>query len=97
MVFGEGLPNRPPILESNKVTMADPLDDELDSCFSHVTKEELVKIIFQSSNTFCDSIPTSLLKQCLSALVPTLTTMISMSLSTGVIPNHYSTIVLWAV
>ena len=56
------------------------------SVFSHVTEEEVSNIISQSSNTFCDldPIPTSLLKQCLSALLPTLTTMINISLSTGV-------------
>lgn len=48
-------------------------------------------IISQSSNTFCDldPIPTSLLKQCLSALLPTLTTMINISLSTGVFPDQF--------
>ena len=52
------------------------------SVFSYVT-EEVWKIISQSSNALCDLDPifTSLLKQCLSALLPTSTTMINMSLS----------------
>ena len=59
--------------------------------FSHVSEEEVSKIISQSSNTFCDldPIPTSLLKQCLSALLTTLTTMVNMSLSTGVFPDQF--------
>ena len=61
------------------------------SVFSHVTEEEVSNIISQSSNTFCDldPIPTSLLKQCLSALLITLTTMINLSLSTGVFPDLF--------
>ena len=43
------------------------------SVFSHITDEEVSKIISQSCNAFCDldPTPTSLLKQCLSALLPT--------------------------
>ena len=60
------------------------------SVFSHVTGEEVSNIIYQSSNTFCglDPIPISFLEQCLSAHLPTLTTMINMSLSTGVFPDE---------
>ena len=49
------------------------------SVFSHVTEEKVSKIISQSSNALCDLDPisTSLLKQCLSALLPILTTMIT--------------------
>jgi len=61
------------------------------SVFSHVSEEEVSKIISLSSNTFCDldPIPTSLLKQCLSALLPTLATVVNMSLSTGVFPDQF--------
>ena len=40
--------------------------------FSPATEEEICKLVSQSSNTFCDldPIPTSLLKQCLPALLP---------------------------
>jgi len=60
------------------------------SYFSSVTEEEVSKIISQSSNTYCDldPVPTSLLKQCLSVLLPTLTTIINISLSTGVFPDQ---------
>ena len=59
--------------------------------FSHVTEDEVSKLISQSSDTFCDldPIPTSLLKECLSALLPTLTTMINLSLSTGFFPDQF--------
>ena len=61
------------------------------SSFSSVSEDEVSKIISQSSNTFCDldPIPTSLLKQCISALLPTLTTIINLSLSTGTFPDQF--------
>jgi len=42
--------------------------------FTPVSREELFKLISQSSNTFCDldPIPTSILKQCLPILLPTI-------------------------
>ena len=56
------------------------------SVFSHVT-EEVSKC--QSSNAFRDLYPTSLIKQCLSVLLPTLTTMINMSFGTCVFPDQF--------
>ena len=59
--------------------------------FSPVTREEILKLISQSSNTFCDldPIPTSILKQCLPTLLPTITNIVNLSLSTGVFPKQF--------
>jgi len=61
------------------------------SSFCSVSEDEVSKIISHSSNTFCDldPIPTSLLKQCLPALIPTLTRIINLSLSTGTFPDQF--------
>jgi len=61
------------------------------SFFNPVTEEEVSKIILNSSNSFCDldPLPTSLLKQCLPALLPTITDIINLSLSTGVFPDQF--------
>ena len=61
------------------------------SVFSYVTGGEVSKIISQSSNTFCDldHIPIFILKQCLSAFSPTLTTMINITFGTGVFPDEF--------
>ena len=63
------------------------------SFFSPVTEEEVSKIISQSPNSFCelDPLPTSLLKQCLSPLLPTITNIINLSLGTGVFPDQFKT------
>jgi hypothetical protein len=61
------------------------------SFFNPVTEEEVSKIILNSSNSFCDldPLPTSLLKQCLHALLPTITHIINLSLDTGVFPDKF--------
>ena len=59
--------------------------------FDTVTQEEIYKLISDSSDSFCDldPIPTSLLKKCTMVLVPTITKIINLSLSTGVCPDHF--------
>jgi hypothetical protein len=59
--------------------------------FDTVTHEEVYKLISESSDTYCDldPIPTSLLKKCTSVLIPTITKIINLSLSTGVCPDHF--------
>jgi hypothetical protein len=59
--------------------------------FNPVTREEISKLISQSTNTFCDldPIPTSLLKQCLPTLLPTITNIVNLSLSFGVFPKPF--------
>ena len=58
--------------------------------FDTVTHEEIYKLISDSSDTFCDldPIPISLLKYCAQVLVPTITKIINLSLSTGICPDH---------
>ena len=59
--------------------------------FLPATFEEVSKLISQSPITNCDldPIPASLLKQCASVLVPTITKIINLSLSSGVFPEQF--------
>ena len=61
------------------------------SFFHPATTEEISNIISNSPATSCelDPIPTSLLKLCKSALLPTITNIINESLSTGIFPNQF--------
>ena len=61
------------------------------SSFSPVTIEEVSKLLSQSPDTNCDldPIPTSLLKKCTSVLLPTITKIINLSLSTGTFPDQF--------
>ena len=62
------------------------------TAFKPVTSEELSKLIYQSTNTFCDldPLPTSVLKQCLPALLSTITNIVNLSLNTGVFPKQFN-------
>jgi hypothetical protein len=53
--------------------------------------EEVSKLLDQSPVTSCDldPIPASLVKQCASVLVPTITKIINLSLSSGVFPEQF--------
>ena len=59
--------------------------------FSPATGDETCKLLSQSSNTFCDldPIPTALLKHCLPALLPIVTNIVNLSLSSGVFPKQF--------
>ena len=59
--------------------------------FSPVTDDEIVKLILQSPDKQCDldPIPTSLLKQCVHALAPVITTIVNLSLETGNFPSIF--------
>ena len=61
------------------------------SFFTPATIDEVSNLLFQSPDTNCDldPIPTSLLKQCSSALLPTITKIINLSLSTGIFPDQF--------
>ena len=61
------------------------------SCFTPVTMDEVSKLLSDSPETSCDldPIPTSLLKQCSSVLVPTITKIINLSLSSGIFPDQF--------
>jgi len=57
--------------------------------FSPASREEICKLIWQSSNSFCDldPIPTFILKQCLPALLPTVNNIVNLCLSSDVFPQ----------
>ena len=61
------------------------------SFFHPATIAEVSALLSSSPDTSCDldPIPTSLLKQCKSVLLPTITNIINLSLSTGVFPDHF--------
>ena len=67
--------------------------------FDTVTHEEIYKLISDSSDTFCDldPIPTSLLKKCAQVLVPTITKIINLSLSTGICPDHFKSSLVYLI
>ena len=60
--------------------------------FKPATKEEIEKIIKTSKSTSCplDALPTTLLKKCLSVLLPVITQIINVSLSSGKFPRSFS-------
>jgi hypothetical protein len=67
----------------------DPTSNRCDFSFFHsATVEEVSKLLNQSPVTSCDldPIPASFVKQCTSVLVPTITNIINLSLSSGVLP-----------
>jgi hypothetical protein len=56
--------------------------------------QNVYKLLDQSPVTSCDldPIPASLVKQCASVLVPTITKIINLSLSSGVFPEQLETV-----
>ena len=61
------------------------------SVFKPATDDEIKKIILNSKSTQCpsDPIPTHLLKQCITSLLPTITQIVNMSLSTASMPAKF--------
>ena len=61
------------------------------SSFIPVTIDDVSNLLSQSPNTNCDldPIPTSLLKQCSHVLLPTITNIINLSISSGVFPDQF--------
>ena len=59
--------------------------------FRQLTQNDVRKLIMSSKSTTCDldPIPTSLLKEHISILLPTITQMANLSLQTGVFPNEW--------
>ena len=69
-----------------------PVSKPPDLSFFHpATIAEVSTLLSSSPDTSCDldPIPTSLLKQCKSVLLPTITNIINLSLSTGVFPDQF--------
>ena len=56
--------------------------------FDHVTSSEIEKLIKSSPTKSCvsDPLPTSLLKECLQVLLPAITNIVNLSLSSSTIP-----------
>ena len=61
------------------------------SNFSLATDDEITKIILKSKNATCDldPLPTDLLKKCLPTIVPLITKLVNISLSTGSVPSCF--------
>ncbi len=61
------------------------------SNFVPLTDEQVREMIFKCKSASCDldPIPTDLLKQCIDILLPVLTKMINLSLSTGIFPDAW--------
>ena len=59
--------------------------------FRPASIDEISKLISQSPDTHCDldPIPSTLLKECMSALLPTITNIINLSLASGVFPDQF--------
>ena len=59
--------------------------------FRQLTQNDVRKLIKSSKSTACDldPIPTSLLKEHISILLPTIRKMVNLSLQTGVFPNEW--------
>jgi len=59
--------------------------------FNPATEDEIIKLIHQSPNKQCDldPIPTSILKQCLHTLAPSITKIVNLSISTGLFPSQF--------
>ena len=64
--------------------------------FSETTEEEVKKIITESASKSCelDPIPTWLLKQCLDHLLPVITKIVNLSLSSGHLPDDLKNAIL---
>ena len=58
--------------------------------FVPVTQEEVKKIIMNSKSTTCplDPLPTTIVKQCIDALLPVITSIVNSSLSQGIMPSQ---------
>ena len=58
--------------------------------FTPASTDEIAKLISSSNNSTCelDPIPTSLLKKC-PVLIPTITNIVNLSLSTGIFPDQF--------
>ena len=81
-------------LQSNSSTLSPhtspPSPPPLLTEFAPATCDEIAKLISSSNNSSCelDPIPTSLLKKC-TVLIPTITNIVNLSLSTGLFPDAF--------
>ena len=70
--------------------MPTPRDTAILSEFEEASEEEVRKIIMQSPTKWCslDPIPTCLLKECLDLLLPLITNIVNLSMSSGEMPHN---------
>ncbi len=71
-----------------------PVDTPCDvslSCFNPLSEDAIRKLILKSPTKSCslDPIPSTLLKKCLDVLLPIITAIVNLSLSSGVFPDVY--------
>src|SRR6201996_8073180 len=61
------------------------------NCFFPVTNEEVRKLILSSNNSTCslDVLPTWLIKSCIEALLPPITTLLNLCLTEGSFPSSF--------
>ena len=66
------------------------------NCFRNVTQDEVKKIILSSPSKSCelDPLPTELLKQCITELLPFITDFINSSLSSGIVPKCFKNAII---
>ena len=59
--------------------------------FNHVTSSEIEKLIKSSPTKSCvsDPLPTSILKECLQVLLPAITNIVNLSLSSSTVPQQF--------
>ena len=59
--------------------------------FNHVTSSEIEKLIKSSPTKSCvsDPLPTSILKECLQVLLPAITNIVNLSLSSSTFPQQF--------
>ncbi|XP_064639772.1 uncharacterized protein LOC135495242 [Lineus longissimus] len=78
-------------VEVNCPSVTSPAPGKTFSCFDPVSEVEVSNIILKASSASCelDPIPTSLLKQCLDSLLPTIVDIVNQSLQTGYIPDSW--------
>lgn len=92
--FSDKINKRRSYLQTNPSTLSPhtppPFSPPTFTEFSPATTDEIAKLISSSNNSTCelDPIPTSLLKKC-SVLIPTITNIVNLSLSTGLFPDNF--------
>ena len=77
--------------ECNTATEAQKTCSSNLTSFHPATEDEVKKIISKSKSATCelDSIPTNLLKKCLPTIIPLLTKIINLSMSSGTVPSTF--------
>ena len=72
-------------------TVHSPFDPPKLTVLTHVTQDEIAKIISKSPTKSCllDPFPTFLIKECIDILLPSITKSVNFSLSEGLVPDGF--------